>query len=318
MKNIKYLVLGVVAIFVAASGNSADKEPLEEKIPKDSIELTPDQRTCMKARLGLQKHGGQILFTNPGNTCFMMTAMQTFLHSDAIFDALCELEASRLKEGSLTFLVHKLFTEAFDPDRDSSKPYDASWFANNMKKPLLDRDYTCEMGDPAQFLQDLMLSLGRENKDSALVNAFLIRYDDTFPTVMSWHSQGGNNIVEKLNKHFTRFPVSSPPGVIFARVGIKRETKADGTEIIPADGLLKRFTISGLGNYRLVGVTIGKGPHYTASVKNLRSGQWESINSLGSTIKPVEFKDVISNINEEGAFIPVVVLQRADYKRHRS
>lgn len=329
MKKINYLLSICLLLVIVSACVKDSSEIIQADQPQSFGEQKskPEKNVCVEARLGLDKHGGQILFTNMGDKCYMMTAFQIFLHSAPIFDALCELDVSKLA-GSLTFLVHKLFKDAFDPNRDVSKPYDASWFVKAMVEhinweydpktgvrynfnpmtgeKIRSKDYlNSGYQDAGTFLNDFLRSIARENKGNALAKAFIVSYNAGYQMSMPQLVHGGNSVAEKLSRHFTSEPANSLPAVIFPRVAHN----------LSADGLSESINIPVSGDfqkYSLTGAALVVSQHYTARVKNLKSGAWEKYDSLCTYPSPVDFTGMA-----EGYFTSFVAVQRADYQmRH--
>lgn len=293
--------------------------------PQEPINIPPvfasPAEVCARARLGLDKHGGLILFENLNNQCYMMSALQILLHNGPIFDALCELDESTLKPGSATFLVHKLFKVIYDPDRPSLKPYNARWFADAMKKDLVGSDYTCGWGSPSSFLSNLLFAVSNDNPQSKLEESFTIKHGATNESAaweanMAILAQGGKSVLERLTRHFKAYPASPAPAILFANAAIKSED-----DNAPAKDFKEIINIPGLGDYKLVGVPFHSPGHYWSGiVKDMKTNKWYEINTLGGpnggpSLSSVSFQYILDKIADQ--FTSVIALQRADYKmRH--
>jgi hypothetical protein len=289
------------------SALSEKPNPTESLIPKD--EPSVKNSLCKTARLGLNKHGGLILFENLGVKCFMVSVLQILLHNGPLFDALCELDESKLKKDSATFMLHKLFKITYDPDRDPQKPYNAQWFANSMTEDFLGQDFTSGFQSPDLFIGKFLEKFFHENLGTPLTKAFALKYAnepnyDVLPLVYAW---GGNSLAEAFTKYFTKMPFSPPlPDLIIADIG---------QDEIPTAKLKEIINIPGAGDYKIIGVSIHAGYHYWVVMKDLEKNSWKRINSLPPKAEPISFQDVIKEIGSH--YVQVIALQRADYKmRH--
>jgi hypothetical protein len=291
-----------------------DEEPVGDAEDIGSVQTG----SCSRAKEGLKKHGGQILFDNSNAKCHMVSGLQVFLHSKPIFDALCKLDASRLKEGSATYLVYKLFMDTYDPDRDPSKNFPIGEFAGAMTKDLLGKDFTCsDFLDSAEFLSYLLEALYRENPNSDLASTVSFETKDDLFFQLPGMVKGGDSIKEMLTKWAKAYSFRSSPSVIFAKIS-KRQELDDKKNFMLTKGLSDVINLPGLGNYEITGMTLEKGQHYTSRIKDLKTGDWDKINSLPPSISHISFADLINELNwvdkdtKRGLFVSVVALRKVN------